>query len=122
MGDVVQVRLATHRKNGKKTSKDKADPNLDEDKAAPSKDGKWVVLGQLLGTVTRVAGATTNGAPTLTVRVTGQVLVASNARRRNTNQNQTVSPDKAQATLILIGRRPVGGNAAAGAGRKGKKS
>ncbi len=121
VGDVVQVRLATHRKNGK-TTRDKVDPDLDADKAPSGKDGKWVVVGQLLGTVTRVAGATTNGAPTLTVRVTGQVLVASNAGRSNTNQMQTVSPDKAQATLILIGRRPVGGSPAAGAGRKGKKS
>jgi hypothetical protein len=110
-GDVVQVALsvfktaaAAPKKKGKKGKED-----LDEDKEAKDdldapKKGRWVVAARFIGKVTRVDTANTDSGTRLTVQVTTQVLQGNGGG--NTNANQTIDPEKAQATLILIGQRP----------------
>jgi hypothetical protein len=115
VGDLVRVALSVHRTKARAgTGKKAQDPDAD---AAGPDGGKWVVVNQLLGRVTKIDAGNSAGDPKLTVRVTGQTLVPRNSRGGNVNRSQTINPDWAQATVILIGRRQPGG----GLGGPGKK-
>jgi hypothetical protein len=108
-GDIVQVALSVHRNEPPKNGKDgKAD---DKAAAADTKDetkpGNWVVAGLLLGKVTKIDNANTDSAPKVTIQVTTAQIVQQGQRAAG-NRKQMISHEQAQATIIVIGHRPVG--------------
>ncbi len=113
VGDVIQVSLSVFRTTGaapkKKAKKDKdAEDDKDvKDDLGGEKKGKWVVAARLAGKVTRVDAANTDGGAKLTIQVTTQVLQGPGAPA--VQNNQTVDPEKGQATLIIIGKRASAG-------------
>jgi hypothetical protein len=116
-GAVIQVTLSTNkallRKAAKKGKGDLGGDKDGKDDSKPSKGGKWVTVRQLTGVVTKAQEAKGEGGSTITIKVTQQIL---NNTGGNTNQDQTISPDEAQATLIVITKRAEGKEGA----RKGK--
>jgi hypothetical protein len=113
VNDTVQVGIAVWKPKSdkaRKPAKKKKDEEAADDAVAEApkvgKDGKWVTVGSLLGTVTRIDGGNTDNKGTkLTIKVQAQVQRPNNAPAGNPNGNITIEPDKAQATLILIARK-----------------
>jgi hypothetical protein len=117
VGDMVQVTLSVNKNappkakkaKGKK-DKEKEDAEADEKKEkekedklaakAAGKDGKWVTAAQFVAKVTRVDGGNSDGDTKMTVQIVFQQYGAGG------NQKQTIDPDVAQATMIVIAKRP----------------
>jgi hypothetical protein len=113
VNDVVQVALAAWKPNTpKKGDKGKDKEPATEDPAKEKmdgKDGKWVTVTTLTGTVTRIDQPNTeNSSPKITVKAQGQVRQPNNTPAPK-ESNTTIEPDKAQATIILIAQRPRSG-------------
>ena len=90
----------------KKDKEDAADVKDDKDAKddlEPEKKGKWVVAARLAGKVTKVTPANTDSGTKITIQVTTQVLQGPGAPK--VNNNQTLDPEKGQATFIVIGKR-----------------
>jgi hypothetical protein len=121
VGDVVQVTLSVFKKksparkparkkakdakDAKDADKDKDDEAKDDKLAADEKkEGRWVAAAQFLGKVTQVENGNSESSGKMTVQVSSQTVVYGNARPPSSKQN--VSAEKAQATLVIIGRRP----------------
>jgi hypothetical protein len=108
VGDIVQVALSTKKKEtAKKTNPEKDDKAESEVDKTEAKPAKWVVAGQLLGKVTKIDSANTDAAPKVTVKVTSTQVVQIGQRAIG-NRKQTIGDEQAQATLVVIGHRPVG--------------
>jgi hypothetical protein len=108
-GDIVQIALSVKKNTPAKSDKSgkDGDKSLVEDVKDKPDSPKWVVAGLLLGKVTRIENANTDAEPKMTVQVTTAQIVAPGRNAPGTRK-QTINPEQAQATVILIGHRPVG--------------
>jgi hypothetical protein len=108
-GDIVQVAVSVHKKDTSKASPSgtEGDRAATEEGKQESKPGKWIVAGILLGKVTKIENANTDTQPKITVQVT-QAQIVQQGQRTPGNRQQRIGQDQAQATVILIGHRPVG--------------
>jgi hypothetical protein len=115
VGDYVQVALSVYKtvpkkkekpkKKGKDEAEEEKPKEKEKDGEEKEKEGKWVVTAQFIGKVTKADAANTDSEPKLTVQVSTVQVVQGNAKPGG-NRNITVKPEQAQATLILIGKRP----------------
>jgi hypothetical protein len=108
VGDLVEVALSVFKPTDDKKDAAKKD-KADKEKAAldKPKEGKWVVAGGVLGKVTKITPGNTDSGTKLTVRGQTVQVVYGRTNPRG-HKHQTISPETAQATLILVGRRPAG--------------
>jgi hypothetical protein len=119
VGDVIQVALSSNKANLQKAAKKgKKDKEADLEEEKPDKGGKskWVTVAQVIGTVTKANAGNTDAGSTLTIRITTQVI-----QGRGGNRNQTIDPEQAQATLVIIGKRATDGQGGVPAGKRKKK-
>jgi hypothetical protein len=113
VGDNVRVVLSAFRTNPKKPAapaKEEKDEKDLPDEGKEKKDGRWVPASVLIGQVTKVPNADSTGeSPTFTIRVvlTKRELAIATRGGAGTDMKsaQTVDPETAQATAILIGVR-----------------
>jgi hypothetical protein len=108
-GDIVQVALSVKRNAPAKNDKSDKDGEKvsTEDGKEVANSPHWVVAGLLLGKVTRIDNANTDAGPRMTVQVTSALIVPPGRNAPGTRK-QTISPEQAKATIVLIGHRPIG--------------
>ena len=108
VGDYVQVTISVNKNapakpankaKGKKKDEedDKKDDKEDKLAAKAPKDAKWVVATQVAGKVTWVDGANSDS--------DGKITIQLPTGGYPGNQKQTLDPERAMATLIVISRR-----------------
>ena len=111
VGDYIQVALSVYKMVDKKKAKAKKKGKEEEEEKAKDeeedkpKEGKWVVTAQFIGKVTKADAANTDAQPKITVQITTVQVVQGNAKPPG-GKAQTVSPEQAQATVIVVGKRP----------------
>jgi hypothetical protein len=102
VGDTATVSLSTPKTDPKKSGKEETDTK--EDRPDVKQPDRWVAAGQLVGKVTKVEN--NSSTRKVTIRVTKQQNTTDkNAKDQTTAQ--IIDPVEKQATLIVIGPRPM---------------